>query len=63
MIEYGQGIAEDEVYVSFDVAVLKVLPRWNAGSIFRLAGTACSVKRILRAKKAHIAEDRAVTVY
>ena len=62
MLKDSQCVAEDEINVPLDVAILKILPGGNTRSIFRLAGTSGSIERVLRAQKTHITEDRPVTV-
>ena len=69
MIEDSLGIAEDVVDMAFDIAVMKILSRGEAGwaswsrsaAIFRqivVAGAAVRVEGVLGAQKAHAIEPR-----
>ena len=58
--EDGLGISENEVHVTFDVAIGEKLARRDTRSLFRLASFAAGKQRVLRAQNAHVAKHGAV---
>src|SRR5215831_15630345 len=60
VVENGLGIAEDEIHVAFDVAILEILARRPTGSLVSLAGAAGGEQSVLCAEKTHVAEDSTV---
>src|SRR5215467_2737846 len=54
------GVSKNEIHMTFNVAIFKVLARGDAGTFLGLAGTAGRIESILRAEDANIAKYRPV---
>src|SRR5215831_20079268 len=63
VIEDRLCVAKNEIHIAFDIAVVEILPRRNAGAGVAPARTACGKQRILRAQKADIAKNGAITAH
>jgi len=60
VVEVGDGVAEDEIDVAFDIALGEILARGDAGAFIGFAAFAVGVERILVAEEADAAEDGAI---
>src|SRR5215467_2123549 len=60
-VEGSHGIAKDEINMTFDIAIAKVLSCCDAWPRFRPARPASRVERVLRPKETDVAKDGTVT--